>query len=142
MLPGDGANCEEWFGEAHEPFAETEELGEAMMKVMDVQTPPAKPKGFMLRPEYIALEKKGLTILPPVCGVFLSCHPTTSQWHGGYPKGEGAEGYFNHAPSWGLGLRTEGESLRLALQFLWQAYWKRTGFGKDHLDKLKAEDIS
>ena len=105
-----------------------------MMKIIGPSEPVEKPKVFSTRFEYLELEKAGLVGLPPVQGVFLSCHVASSQWHGGYPKPDGS--HHHRAPKWAASLRSEREALLTALKFLWGKYVAATGLGKEHLALL------
>ena len=114
---------------------EEPDITDRMMKVLSPELAPEKPKSFQSRPIYVALEAEGLTILPAVAGVFISCHPASSQWHGAYPgKADGKQSH--RAPKWAPDLRTEREALLIAIRYVWHIHYLRTGEGKSHLAKI------
>ena len=100
--------------------------------------PAPKQKCFMNRPVYLALKDEGLVSLPPVQGFFLSCHPSSCQWHAGFPKADGT-GVKNRAPKWSESVRSERKALLLALRFLWETYVSDgNSDGQHHVDQLNA----
>lgn len=124
----------------------TEEMADAMIQFVQPEASGGpeisgvcadKSKKFQSREVYVSLESAGLTKLPPVTGVFLSYHESSSQWHSAYPHANGV-GRFHRAPTWGEGLRTERQALLLVLQFLWAKHFQRTGQGESHLAALDA----
>ena len=91
------------------------------------------PPSFMEREAYRQLVAEGLAGLPPVSGVGLRYHRSTSQWHGVY-------GSTNFAPTWG-DIRSERVALLMALHGVWQMFANSNPNDKDaqdHVSVLKA----
>eukprot|EP00438_Fugacium_kawagutii_P029588 Skav213420 [mRNA] locus=scaffold38:167382:172740:- [translate_table: standard] len=129
---------DEWCPMPDEQLGTADGMEDSMMKVVDTGVPIKKPVSFHQRQAYKELEEKGLVDLPPVAGVFLSCHPSSCQWHSAYPQASGE--LTNRAPKWSFGIRTERQAILICLKFLWEFYFKKTGLGEEHLAKLKAAD--
>lgn len=101
--------------------------------------PVHKVKTFHLRPEWLALERKGLTDLPRhIKNCFISYHSSTQVWEGHYPCCRGGM-----SAKWGSSTkRTEAEAIILAIKAVLRAHvtahpkdvvWRR------QLDRLEAE---
>ena len=75
-------------------------------------------KDFNHRPEYLALEARGVTQVPP--GTYLSYHKGTRNWQAIYPGEEDQHGMnFTHG---GQTNRSPGEALLCAIQALVERY--------------------
>ena len=114
---------------------EEPDIADRMMKVLLPESVPERPKSFQTRPVFMALEAEGLTILPAIAGVFISCHPASSQWHEAYPR-EGGVKHTHRAPKWSPNLRSEREALLTAIRYVWHIHFLKTGEGKSHLAKI------
>ena len=104
---------------------EEDQFEQMVVKVSENSSQFKPPPSFMHRPAYKALNEQNLVNLPPLEGVGLWCHKSTSQWHAHF-------GSTNFAPTWGNS-RSEEKAILLAVQKIWQWY-------KDHFPKDKAAD--
>ena len=85
-----------------------------VVKLSDKTTQFKPPPSFFLRECYKLLNEQNLVTLPPLEGVGLWCHTSTSQWHAHH-------GGRNFAPSWGNS-RSETMAILLAIQKAWIWY--------------------
>eukprot|EP00438_Fugacium_kawagutii_P012488 Skav200170 [mRNA] locus=scaffold1159:41719:42270:+ [translate_table: standard] len=76
------------------------------------------PSHFHERDAYKKLATEGLVELPPVAGVGLYYHQSSSQWHAKY----GHNGEINSAPKWSLFLRSERKAILLCQVNMWTWY--------------------
>ena len=73
------------------------------------------PSIFFERESFKTLHEQGLTEIPNMDFIGISCHTISKQWHARW-------GSTNYAPMWGENLRSELKALLLCIIKLWSWY--------------------